>query len=855
MAKPLIYNLIKLDEDGNPTWNQDGMKKLCHPLDFNFERILSTCAAVGNVNAMAFFGKQEEILKQLTTLNIAHPNESEFEKEGIYVIDCRNIESSFEMLFISILDDKFFGRDQLPYVATRMLNLMMKISPVINFLLSNQEIQILNQINALYSSKFKLLHEFRTEQITSRTVLNLNFETKEKINEEKVRLVPGRVSGAFATEKQLRFDRTWKAKETLILSDYAALIDWMKEKSEQFHFESIVMKNGVSREQREGILKAADRWPTFHQNGKSDPESKIESSWRSFWRSLHHGNPQKELRLKLVALEEIEAGGIKCTYKSQRWKGGEFSNTVGLLNDPKGKKTKITYNLNSNVVNHWVYTIDETTLILVVAFKDYTVINMIQDGMLKELDRFEFETTQCAFSDGISKIAMVTQHESIEVYQMDKKLIQRIVVSDGITFIGFGEMDQIVVRLQDNGFQLYSIESGELLVPNLPISLPSNAKPFMMSGGRILGDLSLKKKWLQLSMFDINDQRIIPPMDLNLTLEKFTCQVSGDRLYIFANQDFYIYRIETTDQNQTTVAQQGLSSGLDLSWLSIIRLVVNELGGLTPGSYQFQDGGVTEQQVQVQYEFRKQLQRTPTSTDFDAYVTKLFAEGAYCIAKPQPSNVLTSLVNVNGILQGLLTGIPVPISCSGIMDDCISSLGKPCFVICATGKDPLQHTLNCITGSSFIHVKTRGSITMKIYTDYVLVIIDWSGSDELKALTFCANVANYTICSSDGPDTLALLDTIPAETLLEQRSNTGPLCFFPSANAEPVKLSQVSAHLTKYFDGRVDTVIYDTETSLVLPCKRVLLECTSRALDLEKCYSNGKECMDRINQALSFAFS
>ena len=123
---------------------------------------------------------------------------------------------------------------------------------------------------------------------------------------------------------------------------------------------------------------------------------------------------------------------------------------------------------------------------------------------------------------------------------------------------------------------------------------------------------------------------------------------------------------------------------------------------------------------------------------------------------------------------------------------------------------------------------------MDQYNAYRIVIIDWSGhesKDELKALAFCANVANFTICSTDASDTLSLLKTIPADKLMTKRNNTGPLCLFST----PDDTEEAEEVVATYFNGCIATI---EETILRLTCRRILLECRDLARDQNHCYKN-----------------
>ena len=82
----------------------------------------------------------------------------------------------------------------------------------------------------------------------------------------------------------------------------------------------------------------------------------------------------------------------------------------------------------------------------------------------------------------------------------------------------------------------------------------------------------------------------------------------------------------------------------------------------------------------------------------------------------------------NNILRQLITGIPVSLqNFGGLLHDCISSTKKQCFVICATGRSPLQQMMNCMTGTSFLKVpysNTAGWISIMLTESSSLIGLD-----------------------------------------------------------------------------------------------------------------------------------
>ena len=103
--------------------------------------------------------------------------------------------------------------------------------------------------------------------------------------------------------------------------------------------------------------------------------------------------------MQLNGIEEAKEG-IKCSYQSQYWKGGELEITVSPLEKPS---SSMVFKIDSKSLRHWIFTMDQTKLLLVVVFKDYTQLKSIEQTTEKGitiqlLDQSEVEITTCDYS-------------------------------------------------------------------------------------------------------------------------------------------------------------------------------------------------------------------------------------------------------------------------------------------------------------------------------------------------------------------------------------------------------------------------------------------------------------------------
>ena len=116
--------------------------------------------------------------------------------------------------------------------------------------------------------------------------------------------------------------------------------------------------------------------------------------------------------------------------------------------------------------------------------------------------------------------------------------------------------------------------------------------------------------------------------------------------------------------------------------------------------------------------------------------------------------------NTNEVVEGIIKAIPV--SLAETMDaidpewfrSCVERLDKPSLVVCALGRTRLADAVNLMAQSTLLKPKDNGvCIRLKVEAEVVIVAVDWIACDaesELKALTFSANVAIYTVRSLRG---------------------------------------------------------------------------------------------------------
>ena len=202
------------------------------------------------------------------------------------------------------------------------------------------------------------------------------------------------------------------------------------------------------------------------------------------------------------------------------------------------------------------------------------------------------------------------------------------------------------------------------------------------------------------------------------------------------------------------------------------------------------------------------------------------------------------------VVRYLLTSLEMPLKRLGLVQNCISSLEKPCFVVCAIGRSSLKTILDHMTDNTFSISDRTPMVKLNVQDDFLIVVIDWSGhepKDELKALALAANVANYTICSTE-PSTLYPLfqKVVETDLLIPERSNNGPLSVF---SQDKTILKTDDAFVATYFKKRIDTITCCKKDpdQLKAAGKRILLECrASCALS----YTTGKACMERIKAAI-----
>lgn len=836
MATVQSFNVVTI-QNGTVQFNHAEMKSFGNYQDLNIEEILYSKQPTTGFQVLGFFGKSNGVKTRLKKMGFDVIGSN---THGICIINHKRPGKVDQIYCAAILPDCCFTRYQIGYIPTSILWIMMKLCTRISFCLSESDVSLLNQINQLYLTRDEF--EFRTQ----RTQLpELKFLEENLVDEDQVVTLISGYYGAFAAQKRLPLEMKWESKQ-VTLASFSDANEWISEQSQQFVFSfgfelqdklkekllncaQLMLKHDEVELELEVDLptpKGKRKMSTKPQTTKKKYKVMVASVWKTYCDSLT--NTSDDLLMEMTSMKRTP-NGIQCAYRVQRLIGSGFEFTVTPFTPQVNQRT---FQLLSEPTNHWMFTLDDSRMLLVLVIEEHTEVVLIQeDNEVKQLGRFETMAIECDFLPDENLLAIVS-NGLVDVYQGDPCLLIKRFIIPTVWCATVCSSDQLLVGFQ-NQFKTISIrgDANEFSLVELPETC---IKPFMMCSGKILGALSLKSKRLYFSAFAIGNPATVKTVTMDQEIEHFTSIVSNNKLCIFDHDRSSVssYEISYT----TILDDKVVCSGLDMTWVYVIKLVQNAFCSKAIQA--------PIQASQSPYRFICGKSGKAEAT-FGEYVKNLTDESI-----PMQSPVKTTHVNVNSVLCQILTSVPFPLAKISLL---LSEITKPCFVLCATGRTTLRQMLNCMTGSSFIAHSTLGNqvwVTMKPQDDYLVVIIDWSGlqneQDELTALTFCANVANYTICSTESSTTLALLQQIPSSDMLPKRCNSGPLCFVSKTN---MASDGVNSFVSTHFGGHIDTIVCNNNAKLWAPCSRVLLAYRDRACDSTNCYPDGKQCLDRISMS------